>query len=82
MRESYTNSSESKWIESFKNFGLTNRIHDTNLLEKVLQIESAKQIFWKKALRIESAKQIFNVRICESGLHVCQPGFVRIRFVL
>jgi len=34
MRESNTNPSKSKRIESFEIFGLTNRIHDTNLSEK------------------------------------------------
>jgi hypothetical protein len=53
MRDSYTNPYESKRIESIEIFGLTKRIHDTNLL--------------KKGLRIESTIQILKVRIRESG---------------
>ncbi len=52
MRDSYTNPYESKRIESFEIFGLTKRIHDTNLL--------------KKGLRIESTIRILKVRIRES----------------
>ncbi len=52
MRDSYTNPYESKRIESFEIFGLTKRIHDTNLL--------------KKGLRIESTIRILKVRIRKS----------------
>jgi hypothetical protein len=31
MRDSYTNPSETKRIESFEIFGLTNRIHETGI---------------------------------------------------
>ncbi len=37
MRESYTNPSKTKRIEQFQILGLTNRIHDTNLLKKVYE---------------------------------------------
>ena len=49
MRDSYTNPYETKRIEYFEIFGLTKRIHETNL--------------WKTGLRNESTKRIFKVRI-------------------
>jgi hypothetical protein len=45
MRDSYTNPSETKRIESFEIFGLTKRIHETNLWKSGLQNESTIQIF-------------------------------------
>jgi hypothetical protein len=47
MRDSYTNPSETKRIESFEIFGLTNRIHETNFLKIASRNESTKRIFWK-----------------------------------
>jgi hypothetical protein len=39
MRDSYTNPSETKRIESFEIFGLTNRIHETGIRKKFLRIQ-------------------------------------------
>ena len=47
MRDSYTNPSETKRIKSFEIFGLTKRIHETNLWKTGLRNESAIQIFQK-----------------------------------
>jgi hypothetical protein len=49
--ESYTNPSESKRIKSFEIFGLTNQIHDMNLLKNILQIESMIQIIQKQVYK-------------------------------
>ena len=38
MRDSYTNPYESKQIESFEIFGLTNRIHEIGIWKKFLRI--------------------------------------------
>ncbi len=46
MRDSYTNPYETKRIESFEIFGLTKRIHETNLMKIVSRNESTKRIFW------------------------------------
>ncbi len=45
LRDLYTNPSKSIQIKYFEIFGITNWIHDTNLLKTGLQIESAIQIF-------------------------------------
>ncbi len=45
MRDSYTNPYESKRIESFEIFGLTKRIHETNLWKTGLRNESTIRIF-------------------------------------
>ncbi len=39
MRDSYTNPSKMKQIESFEIFGLTNRIHETGIWKKFLRIQ-------------------------------------------
>jgi hypothetical protein len=51
MRDSYTNPYESKRIESFEIFGLTKRIHETNL--------------WKTGLRNKSTLRIFESSVHE-----------------
>ncbi len=68
MRDSYTNPYETIRIEYFEIFGLTNRIHDTNLLKKGIRNESTIRIFWmpygfanpKYRIRMDS----FKVRLC------------------
>jgi hypothetical protein len=45
MRDSYTNPSETKRIESFEIFGLTKRSHETNLWKTGLRNESTIRIF-------------------------------------
>ncbi len=45
MRDSYTNPYEMKRIESFEIFGLTKRIHETNLWKTGLRNESTIRIF-------------------------------------
>jgi hypothetical protein len=47
MRDLYTNPSKTKQIESFEIFGLTKRIHETNLWTTGLQNESTVRIFQK-----------------------------------
>ncbi len=44
-------------IEYFDIFGLTNRIHDTNLMKPGLQNESTIQIFWMPCAFAESEAQ-------------------------
>jgi hypothetical protein len=46
MQDSYTNPYETIRIEYFEIFGLTNWIHDTNLLKKGIQIKSTIRILW------------------------------------
>ncbi len=53
MQDSYTNPSETKRIESFEIFGLTKRIHETNL--------------WKTGLRNESTIRIFRKHVYETN---------------
>ena len=83
MRDSYTNPSETKRIESFEIFGLTNRIHETNrifwdfwsyesnprngYLKKISTNPNHDTGSLKLSLRNESTKRIFKVRIRESG---------------
>jgi hypothetical protein len=93
MLDSYTNPSESIWIKSFEIFGLTNRIHDTNLLKTASRIESANRIFWKqhhktnpriKSFELHTDSRIRKFRIRLSKVHLCTKdswglvGFVRI----
>jgi hypothetical protein len=73
MRDSYTNPYESKRIESFEIFGLTKRIHNTNLLKKGLRIESTIRIL---KVRIRESKSSGFVRIW-----IRESLFLRIRFV-
>ena len=56
MRDSYTNPYESKRIKSFEIFGLTKRIHDTNLLKKGPQIESTIRILKVRIRKCHSTK--------------------------
>ncbi len=76
MRESYTNPSESKQIESFEIFGLTNQIQDTDLFEKSSTNRIHHTNFLKKALQIESTIQIFKVQIRKSGF-ASPPAWIR-----
>ncbi len=65
---------QSKWIQQFDIFGLTNRIHKSNLLKKGLQIESAIQML-KVWTRKSEPSGFVRIRICKSV-------FLRICFVL
>jgi hypothetical protein len=70
MGDSYTNPYETIRIEYFEIFGLTNRIHDTNLLKIGIQNESTIRIFWvpygfanpKYGICMDS--YLFKVRLC------------------
>ena len=46
MRDSYTNPYESKRIESFEIFGLTNRIHETGIWKNFLRILITIRVVW------------------------------------
>ncbi len=52
MRDSYTNPSETKRIKSFEIFGLTKRIHETNLWKTGLRNESAIRSFQKHVYKM------------------------------
>jgi hypothetical protein len=66
MGDSDTNPYESKQIESFEIFSLTNGIQDTNLLEKGLRIESTIRIL--KVLIRESG--FANPKLQDSDLRI------------
>ena len=72
MRDSYTNPYESKRIESFEIFGLTKRIHETNLWKTGLRNESTIQIFGSSGHetnpRNKSYKNCVTKRIHEMNL--------------
>ena len=76
MRDSYTNPYESKRIESFEIFGLTKRIHETNLWKTGLRNESTIRIFGSsghetnprnESLRFGFANPDSRIRIRESA---------------
>ncbi len=49
MRDSYMNPSETKRIESFEIFGITNQIHETGIWKTFLRIQITIRIFGKPA---------------------------------
>jgi len=81
MRDSYTNPSKTKLIKSFEIFGLTNRIHNTNLSITGLRNESTIQIFQKQVYETNPQYESLRFGFANPDLQVRQPGFVRIRFV-
>jgi hypothetical protein len=72
MRDSYTNSSQTKQIKSFEIFGLTKRIHETNLWKTGLRNESTIWIFRKHVYetnpRNESTKRIHDMNLSKTCL--------------
>ncbi len=67
--------------ESFEIFGLTNRIHDTNLSKTGLRNESTIRIFQKQVYKTNPRYESLRFGFANPDSRVCQPGFVRIRFV-
>ena len=62
MRDSYTNPSETKRIESFEIFGLRNQIHNTNLSKTGLRNESTIRIFQKQVYEMNPQYKSFKNR--------------------
>ena len=82
MRDSYTNPYESKQIESFEIFGLTKRIHETNLWKTGLRNESTIRIFGSSRHETNPRNESLRFGFANPDSRIRQPGFVRIRFVL
>jgi hypothetical protein len=78
MQDSYTNPSETKRIESFEIFGLTKRIHKTNLWKTGLQNESTIRIFWKHVYETNPRNESLRFGFAKPDSQIHQPGFVRI----
>ncbi len=76
MRDSYTNPYETKRIESFEIFGLTKRIHETNLLKIASRNESAKRIFWKLRHETNPQNESFENGWIRDPRYDTNPGFV------
>jgi hypothetical protein len=76
MRDSYTNPSETKRIKSFEIFGLTNRIHDTNLSKTGLRNESTIRIFQKQVYETNPRYKSLRFGFANPDSRVRQPGFV------
>ncbi len=76
MRDSYSNPSETKRIESFEIFGLTNRIHETDIWKKFLRIQITIRIFGKPAYETNPRYKSYKVRIRESGF-ASPPAWIR-----
>jgi hypothetical protein len=91
MRDSYTNPYETIRIEYFEIFGLTNRIHDTNLLKIGIRNESTIRILWNQVYETNPRYESFEYRmdsrirstgfvwICTCSKYVYVLRFVRIR---
>jgi hypothetical protein len=71
MRDSYTNPSETKRIESFEIFGLTKQIHKTNLWKQAYETNPQY-----KSFKNMSTKRIFKVWIRKSGF-ANPPAWIR-----
>jgi hypothetical protein len=88
MRDSYRNPYKTIRIEYFEIFGLTNPIHDTNLLKKGIQNESTIRILWNQVYetnpRYESFECRMDSRIQSTGfvwIHTCSKYVYVLRFV-
>ncbi len=82
MRDSYTNPYESKRIECFEIFGLTKRIHETNLWKTDLRNESTIRIFGGSGHETNPRNKSLGFGFANPDSRIRQPGFVRIRFVV
>ncbi len=78
MRDSYTNPSKTKLIESFEIFGLTNRIHDTNLSITGLRNESTIQIFQKQVYETNSQYESLRFGFANPPAWICKDSFCAI----
>ncbi len=76
MRDSYTNPSEMKRIESFEIFGLTNWIHVTGIWKKFIRIQITIRVICNWVYETNYTIRIFKVRIRESGF-ANPPAWIR-----
>jgi hypothetical protein len=76
MRDLYTNPSETKRIESFEIFGLTKRIHKTNLWKTGLRNESTIRIFGSSCHETNPRFKSLRIGLTNPDSRICE---VRIR---
>jgi hypothetical protein len=71
MRDSYTNPSKTKRIESFEIFGLTKQIHKTNLWKTGLQNESTIRIFQKHVYKTNPRNESLRFGFANPDSQIC-----------